>query len=300
MQLKPIVRKTEVAVVFLTAAMMFAATNAQSKQRGKAPVYRAFDGRTISHSCDAASGTAAGLKAAMIRHSRSLIGFKSKMRRGAFVVPKKARSGLARLRPAQIVERISSKLSKIDGVRRTSRRVGSASPRTPPRPPVALPGAARTAALIYDVGIAKGQYALCVWLVSASGLEAAATVPLPPLPLADLVRTGMGVTALAQARMPVRRARSKRKARKRSLKSETDTNSVVGFKMSLADAAALVLPPPIMAKLIGSRDEHRRRQTFNRIVILPAADIGTLPFAALPVGNKRLMRSRGDRAAAGY
>ena len=35
-----------------------------------------------------------------------------------------------------------------------------------------------TAALVYDIGISGQQYALCVWLFSAKGMEAAVTAPI--------------------------------------------------------------------------------------------------------------------------
>ncbi|MFY0610710.1 MAG: CHAT domain-containing protein [Hyphomicrobiaceae bacterium] len=92
--------------------------------------------------------------------------------------------------------------------------------------------------------------------------------------------------------MPIRRTKSKRRSRKRtkrSLQAEQKTNESPDFQMSLAEAASLALPEPIIEKLIGSHHEQRLSQSFNRVIILPAADIGTLPFAALPVGDKLLV-----------
>ena len=274
-----------VMVAGLTSIAVFPqSASARVKAPSDALVYRAFDGKPITHKC---SPNLNGLKRAMVTHARSLVGFKWKMRSGAYFVPKKARIALERQSASEILNRIRAKLNAIDGARRRPSRSPSTSSKD-----------TRTAALIYDVGAVDGQYSLCAWFVTSHGLEAAATVPLPPLPLAELVRSSMGVTALAEARMPVRRRKARRTPKaKRSVRQQpvktkrgVGDNSQAGpLVVTLADAADLVLPAPIRERLIRSGSDGPTQTGFNRLLILPAADIGTLPFAALPVGDKHLI-----------
>ena len=74
-----------------------------------------------------------------------------------------------------------------------------------------------TAALVYDIGISGQQYALCVWLFSAKGMEAAVTVPIAEQ---SPFRTGVGrrpwyaaVSMSKAGQRPARRSFASVKAR---------------------------------------------------------------------------------------
>lgn len=238
------------------------------------PVYRSFDGKPIAHSCRAEVGDLEGLKAALIAHARALIGFKEKLRSGVYSVPKSAQTHLNTLPPQTILDTIRQKLHRIDGSRDGADRD------------------VRSVALIYDTGVAEGQYSVCVWLISPDGLEAAASVPLPPQAFAELVRDDLGVTARAAARAPSPRRNAPSKAReKRQSVAATppadpsaaaDHPEPRSTTITLADAADVLLPPAIRETLSAAHN-------FNRVVILPAADLGTVPFAALPLGDRPLI-----------
>ena len=123
------------------------------------------------------------------------------------------------------------------------------------------------------------------------------TVPLPPQAIAELVRTNLGVTARAAARAPTAKNASENKHRGKRLSSATSSSADQSpkpsaaepeiLKVSLAEAGDILLPSGVREKLVATT------QSFNRVIILPAADFGTLPFAALPLAEKSLI----DQAA---
>jgi CHAT domain-containing protein len=63
--------------------------------------------------------------------------------------------------------------------------------------------------------------------------------------------------------------------------------------MTLTTAGEILLPPSVRDKLVADRTPDGRPAEINRVLILPAADLGSVPFAALPIGSKSLI----DRAA---
>jgi hypothetical protein len=165
----------------LAAGLLLARHSALAAQAP--PIYRGFDGKPVQHECHAEVGNLEGLKAALVAHAHALIGFKAKARSGAYYVPKTARTNLSAKAPTEVVKTISQKLAYID---------------------FSKTQLTKSAVLVYDTGVAGGHYSACVWLLSAEGLEAAATVPLPPLSLAELVRANLDVTRRAAARAPAR------------------------------------------------------------------------------------------------
>ena len=61
----------------------------------------------------------------------------------------------------------------------------------------------KTVALVYDTGAAGGQYAICVWLISAKGIVAAETVSLASYTsFARGIETSLGVATRAAVRAP--------------------------------------------------------------------------------------------------
>lgn len=235
-----------------------------AKPPKETPVYRSFDGKPVDHTCRAETGNLDGLKAALIAHARALIGFKAKMRTGGYSVPKAARTSLDGTSPQAIVDRIKSKIFEIDGRGRPDQHV-------------------RTAVLIYDAGAAEGHYSSCVWLISGAGLEAAAIAPLPPHSFPDLLRTSLGVTARAAGRVPVAKKGKRSRADQGTLAGKAaPTSEQTAF--TLDDASNVLLPASVREKLVAPRS-GKGPPNFNRILVLPAADFGTVPFAALPIGD---------------
>ena len=139
-----------------------------------------WDGRPVTRSCHADASDLQGLKATLIEHEKARIGFKNKIRHGVFSGGELSGGRIGSAVPASLVEMISRHLSDIQA-------------------------SGETAALVYDIGISGQQYALCVWLLSAKGIEAAATVPIAeqsPFRLASaatMVRSGLDVEGRSAA-----------------------------------------------------------------------------------------------------
>jgi len=149
----------------------------------------------------------------------------------------------------------------------------------------------KTLALVYDIGRQEGRSWVCAWLLSANGLEAAATVPLPEVAPPQLVQTGLRVTTREAARAPALRASRAGKGLEKcptvetgpardGLPSLTEEQTTVA-RDALSRVADLLLPPAIRKRL-AERD-------YRRLLILPAGDLSTVPFAALPVEGARAL-----------
>jgi CHAT domain-containing protein len=213
-----------------------------------------WDGRPVTRTCHADVGDLQGLKATLIEHEKARIGFKNKIQHGVFSGGELSGGRIRSAAPALLVELIGRHLADIEG-------------------------SGETAALVYDIGLAGPHYALCVWLFSAKGLEAAATVPIAeasPFRLASAaatVRSGLDVEGRAAVRAPRLRAAqgAERPGPERERASERLTQ----------EAWSLLMPGAIADKL--------RASSAKRLLILPVSDIGFVPFAALPLGEQRLI-----------
>jgi CHAT domain-containing protein len=221
----------------------------KAEPRRAAPL--GWDGRPVTRTCHAEVGNLPGLKATLIEHEKARIGFKNKIRHGVFSGGELSGGRIRSASPHSLVEMISRHLSDIED-------------------------SGETAALVYDLGISGQQYALCVWLFSAKGIEAAATVPITEqspfrvASAASMVRSGLNVEGRSAARAPRLRLGQGAEQPKRQT-SELVTE----------EAWSLLLPGSIAAKLRESRAK--------RLLILPVSDIGFVPFAALPLGRERLI-----------
>ena len=213
-----------------------------------------WDGRPVTRTCHADAGDLQGLKATLIEHEKARIGFKNKLRHGVFSGGELSGGRIKSALPKSLVEMIGRHLSDIED-------------------------SGETAALVYDIGISGQQYALCVWLLSAKGIEAAATVPIAeqsPFRLASaatMVRSGLDVEGRAAARAP--QLRLGQGAEQPTRQTERASDQVT------EEAWSLLMPDAIAAKL--------RESTAKRLLILPVSDIGFVPFAALPLGGERLI-----------
>jgi hypothetical protein len=212
-----------------------------------------WDGRPVTRTCHADTADLEGLKASLLAHEQARIGFKNKIRHGLFSGGELSGAGIRNAPPASLVEMITRHLT-------------------------ALASAGETAALVYDVGVWARQYALCTWLFTTRGIEAAATVPIPEespfrsISAARTVRRGLDVEGRAAARAP------------RPRLGQTADATGIGERASdrlTEEAWSLIMPAVLAAKLQGS--------SAKRLLILPVSDIGFVPFAALPLGGELLI-----------
>ena len=247
-----IARLTVALIVLLSVPFGAHAQAPRKADPQRAPL--GWDGRPVTRRCHADASDLQGLKATLIEHEKARIGFKNKIRHGVFSGGELSGGRIGSAAPASLVEMISRHLSDIQA-------------------------SGETAALVYDIGISGQQYALCVWLFSAKGIEAAATVPIAeqsPFRLASaatMVRSGLDVEGRSAARAPQLRLGQgvEQPTRERERASEQVTE----------EAWSLLMPGAIAAKL--------RESSAKRLLILPVSDIGFVPFAALPLGGGRLI-----------
>jgi hypothetical protein len=136
----------------------------------------------------------------------------------------------------------------------------------------------RALLLLYDIG-AKTESArtLCVWLIGAKGLIAVAASELPQRPVAFLARETLDVNIRAAKRYPV--------ARKAGRALPPEPAAADGPVPPIDELSKLLLPGSIRAKLSEANSD--------RILILPVADLGTVPWPVLPLENGMLI----DKAA---
>ena len=212
-----------------------------------------WDGKPATRSCHADVNDVQGFKATLIEHEKARIGFKNKVRRGVFSGGELSGGRIRTAAPASLVALISRHLSEIEG-------------------------SGEAAALVYDIGLWGRQYALCVWLVSAKGIEEAATVPIAergPFRLvsaAAVVRHGLDVEGRAAVRAPQPRV---------GQGADPSAREARASQQLTEEAWSLLMPGAIAARL--------RETSAKRLLILPVSDIGFVPFAALPLGSERLI-----------
>jgi CHAT domain-containing protein len=247
------IARLTVALIVLLSVPVGGHAQAPRKDPRRAPPM-GWDGRPVTRTCHADASDLQGLKATLIEHEKARIGFKNKIRHGVFSGGELSGGRIGSAAPASLVEMISRHLSEIQA-------------------------SGETAALVYDIGISGQQYALCVWLFSAKGMEAAVTAPITeqsPFRLASaatMVRRGLDVEGRSAARAPQLRLGqgAEQPSRERERASEQVTE----------EAWSLLMPDAISAKLRGS--------SAKRLLILPVSDIGFVPFAALPLDRERLI-----------
>ena len=185
---------------------------------------------------------------------------------------------------------------------RAIRRIATWFDRLPAREAVQaigahLAGLGGSLALVYDVGRVEGRSWVCAWLLSANGLEAAAMVPLPADTAPQVIQAGLRVATREAARAPaLRLSRAKGLAKcppvvaasaRDELPSLTEEQTGVA-RDALSLAADQLLPPPIRIRLA--------ERTYRRLLILPAGDLSTVPFAAVAGRGRPLPRRlRGNR-----
>lgn len=136
----------------------------------------------------------------------------------------------------------------------------------------------RALLLLYDIGAKTGSArTLCVWLIGAKGLIAVAASEFPQRPVAFLARETLDVNSRAAKRFPV--------ARKAGRALPPEPAAADGPVPSIEELSRILLPGDIRAKLTEAGSD--------RILILPVADLGTVPWPILPLENGMLI----DKAA---
>jgi CHAT domain-containing protein len=204
---------------------------------------------TVMPACHAALDDPQGFKTALLKRDVELRGFRTKLKTGYYVVSGQMSSELALKTPQDLISKTSNALADI--------------------------AEAKTALLIYDISHRPGKRdLLCVWMLSTNGLVAAeSTEALSGAPVAHLARQVLNVDRRAAARVPV-----PLKAKKVDAALQTEETAPPASLDELSDS---LLPPSIKQKLVEGK--------FHRLLILPAADIGTVPWSALPIGNEMIV-----------
>jgi CHAT domain-containing protein len=124
---------------------------------------------------------------------------------------------------------------------------------------------------------------LCAWLITADGIVAAETVPVTASAKVKLggfahsARNALGVTRVTLARAPRPRGRA---GTSTAVPAAVPAATAVEPD-SLDTLSQLLLPTSLRRALVASRNE--------RLLVLPAADFSTVPFAALPVDGRALV-----------
>ncbi len=235
--------------------------NAAAAQGGP-PAFQSRDwrGQPIDYACKASRDDAESLRQALIRQELFRIGSDTKAETGWYYGDRlrTARLKTRQVTAGQLVARITQRLR-------------------------ADAGTLRTSVLIYDVGVSRGQPMLCVWLVTPQGIAAAETVPVTRssrVPLggfAENARNVLGVTRIALARAPRPRGHPAQTA---SIPTETQVPAATSAA-NLDAVSNLLLPASVRRALLESRSE--------RLLVLPAADFSTVPFAALSIDGRALI-----------
>jgi CHAT domain-containing protein len=235
--------------------------NAAAAQDGSL-TFRSRDwrGQPIDYVCKASRGDAESLRQALIRQELFRLGSDTKAETGWYYGDRlrTARLKTRQVTAAQLVARITQRLR-------------------------ADAGTLRTSILIYDVGTSRGQPMLCVWLVTPQGIAAAETVPVARssrVPLggfAENARNVLGVTRIALARAPRPRGHPAQTA---SIPTEAQVPAATSAA-NLDAVSDLLLPASVRRALLESRSE--------RLLVLPAADFSTVPFAALSIDGRALI-----------
>lgn len=216
----------------------------------------------------------AAIKPTLIRHAGYEFGFTAKFQgnthaidgsRGRISYREKSEltQALQRRTPEQLTELVTDRLQRL-----------SDDPRGPD---------ARTGALIYDFSRdVSGRFAhACVWLFDGQGLVAAEKVLLGARSPAETITAAMGIS-----RRAVRMARPRNAPEPEPISAEEQQRFIARVRPTLQAASAQFLPPSVAAGI--------QSRGLQRLLILPAIDFGTVPFAALPISQGRVL---GDAVA---
>jgi hypothetical protein len=217
---------------------------------------RDWAGRPVTRSCNASPNDLGGLHAALIEHERAKVGFRIKMDTGWFYGNRLHLTSLEMKKQDvnEILRRIEQNLSDLS----TNGDAG---------------------VLIYDAGWDGRDAMVCTWLITKDGIRAAETIRMgasaeaSPGRLARYSQNALGVTAVQVTRSP-RRPGSEWHA-------GGNTPALTPTTALLSGASEVLLPGTIKTALL--------TQSIKRLLILPSADIGTVPYYALPVGGKQLI-----------
>jgi CHAT domain-containing protein len=217
---------------------------------------------TTSHTCHAAVDDLGGLTQTLGAFEQMRLRFRQKADTGYYGDAKALdRTWLNMAAPREVVEEIGKYLSRLGN----------------------------SYALVYDIGVRERQYSLCIWLLSDKGLEAAATIPLPNWSPAQVLQ--------AVLQVDTREAKRARQIRPHGAQSSHATcppaqlpveegalRALTGEQGGNARGALRQAADVLMSEEIRSR---LRDLSDSRILILPAVDFGTVPFAALPIDAHR-------------
>ena len=132
----------------------------------------------------------------------------------------------------------------------------------------------RRAAVLYQV---QEKGAVCTWLVSAKGVaRALAAVPAKRYAsLRERLRSALDPGGKARAGAP----------RRRGVEEAAPPAPAESLATLLEEASATLFPEAIARKLVD--------EAIDTLVVVPTEELGTLPFAAIPVDGKPLV----DRAS---
>lgn len=200
-------------------------------------------GSSWTEPCHAAIDDPAGFKSALLQHDLARQAFRTKFINGYYSTPGKLNEAISGAPPEALIAKTARSLVQIADE--------------------------RTALLVYAVSRPQGVAPdLCVWLLAPSGLIAAETVKLETsAPVAYLARQTLRVETRAATRAPAPlRSRAPR---------NTPDSAPKGPDVSLDALANMLMPATVKRKLI--------ELNLPRLLILPAADIGTVPWPALPL-----------------
>ncbi len=184
-------------------------------------------------------------KEVLSSNEREMIALNRKMLYGGYERARDLDTRISRLAAERLIDRIQVNLARLDVSH-------------------------QTAALLYTVHDEANVRAVCSWLVTTDDFNLHRAI-VPDRSLTQMVQDGLGVTVRAAARAPVRR-------------NVPPTPSAADAAIpilpaqgrgALEQTAMAMLSPEIKAKLIS--------RSINRLLILAEDDLGTVPFAALPV-----------------
>jgi CHAT domain-containing protein len=240
----------------LAVVLLFCVADSVSAQPAGAFQPRDWMGRPVQRSCNASVRDTVGLKATLLEHERHQVGFEGKWDTGWFYGNRlrNAVLSLESARPDDILRRIRQNLQNL-------------------KQPTAI--------LVYDAGLQRNEVIICAWLITREGIAAAETVrtrisnEYSVGRVASATRTTMGVTAIQLQRAPKARGIPKELNASPNLPGANEVTS------ELRQVSDVLLPGTIRATLL--------RGDIKRLLIFPTADISTVPFPALPLGEKAVL-----------
>ncbi len=200
--------------------------------------------------CHASMSDLQGFKNALLQHDLALQGFRTKFRTGSYSTPGSVNRDLAKQKPEELLAATGEALESMADT--------------------------QTGLLMYAITRKpEKRDVLCVWLIGAPGLLAAETSEtLPTQPISLLARLSLRVESRAAARQPRPRKAPAKRSPETPAKGEATAPT-------MHELSAVLLPPAIRQKLLEMK--------FTRLLVLPVADVGTVPWPALPLGDGQLV-----------